>query len=99
MDRIKKLKAEFEKRILVLDGAMGTAIQGLYPEYDGCNEELNLTRPELIEKIHESYIQAGADILETNTFGGTPLVLAEYELDSKTEEINRKAAEIARKVA
>lgn len=98
-ERVQSLKTALKERILVLDGAMGTSIQVLYPEYDGCNEELCLTRPELIEKIHQSFIDAGADILETNTFGGTPLVLAEYQLEKKAHEINQKAAELARKVA
>ena len=94
-------------RILVLDGAMGTAIQNLNlkPEdfggndLEGCNENLILTRPEAIEKIHCQYLEAGCDIIETNTFGATPLVLAEYGLQAKTFEINKRAAEIARRTA
>ena len=82
--RVDKLISALAQRILVLDGAMGTAIQGfnLGPadfggeQYEGCNEYLILTLPDVIEKIHASYLATGADILETNTFGGTPLVLA-----------------------
>lgn len=63
--------------------------------YEGCNEILNLTRPDLIQGIHEAYFEAGADIIETNTFGATSVVLAEYHLTSQTVEINRAAAQIA----
>lgn len=106
-DRTSALIAQLEKRILVLDGAMGTALQAKDlsasdfggADLEGCNEHLVLTRPDLIADIHTTYLEAGADILETNSFGGTPLVLAEYGLEGKYEEINRKAAEIARRVA
>ncbi len=94
-------------RILVLDGAMGTAIQnkdlnaehfgGL--DFEGCNEHLVLTFPKAIEEIHGSYLKAGCDIIETNTFGGTPLVLDEYGLSEKAFEINYTAAALARKCA
>src|SRR4029453_3322659 len=86
---------------------MGTAIQAKNltpkdfggPDLEGCNEHLVLTRPDVIQEIHESYLEAGADILETDTFGATPLVLAEYGLAPKTFEINREAALLARRVA
>src|ERR1043166_1769816 len=87
-----------------MDGAMGTMIQQKNlsaedfggPALDGCNENLVLTRPDVIKDIHRQYFQAGANIVETDTFGGTPLVLAEYGLADKAIEINRRAAEIAR---
>ena len=77
IDRINQLKSLLQERILVIDGAMGTAIQdrNLGPddfggaEFEGCNEYLNLTLPEVISDIHQTYLEAGADILETNTFG------------------------------
>lgn len=105
--RVERLKAEADKRILVLDGAMGTAIQSLDltakdfggADLEGCNENLVLTRPEVILKIHEGHLDAGCDIVETNTFGGTPLVLAEYNLADKAHEINLAACRIARKAA
>jgi 5-methyltetrahydrofolate--homocysteine methyltransferase len=105
--RIERLKQELSRRILVLDGAMGTAIQAKNltvedfggPALEGCNEHLVLTRPDIIGEIHESYLKAGADILETDTFGATPLVLAEYDLASKALEINEKAASLARHIA
>ena len=67
--------------------------------YEGCNENLNITRPDVIEKIHQQYLEAGADIIETNTFGATAIVLDEYGLGEKAYEINKIAAEIARNAA
>lgn len=103
-ERIDLLKKSLKERILVVDGAMGTAIQDLHlsPEdfggsaLDGCNENLVLTCPQKISEIHQRYLDAGADIIETNTFGGTPLVLGEYGLENHTVKINQRAAEIAR---
>src|SRR5579875_1693237 len=103
----KTLKEAMRERILVLDGAMGTMIQAanLSEEdfggrmYDGCNEYLTRTRPNLIRSIHEAYLDAGADIIETNTFGGTSLVLDEYELGHIAEELNYEAALLAREAA
>lgn len=93
-----------QERILILDGAMGTMLQqkDLTEEdfggrvYDGCNEYLSITRPDVVLDIHRAYLLAGADIVETNTFGGAPIVLAEYELAHLAEDINRRAAELAR---
>ena len=94
---------QLKKRILIMDGAMGTMLQRaeLSPEdfggeqYDGCNENLNLTAPSVIANIHWEYLEAGADIIETNTFGATSIVLDEYELGYKAYEINKIAAMIA----
>jgi 5-methyltetrahydrofolate--homocysteine methyltransferase len=93
-----------QERILILDGAMGTMIQQADlneadfggPELDGCNEMLVLTRPDVIQSIHEQYLEAGADILETNTFGATSVVLADYDIPEKAREINLAAAKLAR---
>ena len=106
-ERIKALKSALAQRILVLDGAMGTAIQSfdLGPddfgglEYEGCNEHLVLTRPDVIESIHRGHLDAGADIIETNTFGSTAVVLSEYGLAHEARRLNRVAAELARRVA
>jgi 5-methyltetrahydrofolate--homocysteine methyltransferase len=106
-DRIAALNEALQSRILVLDGAMGTALQErqLSAEdfggqaLEGCNEVLVLTRPDVVRDIHRSYLEAGADILETNTFGGTPLVLAEYGLAERAREINAVAARLARATA
>ncbi|QKG85849.1 methionine synthase [Kroppenstedtia pulmonis] len=103
LERKISIAERLREKILILDGAMGTRIQqaGLTPEdfggddYDGCNEILNLTRPDVIRRIHEDYLEAGADVIETNTFGATRIVLAEYGLQEKTMEINRLAAVIA----
>ncbi|MGM9987147.1 MAG: methionine synthase [Bacillaceae bacterium] len=100
----EQLKQLLEERILVLDGAMGTMIQqkGLSAadfggeEYEGCNEYLVLTRPDVIVDIHKSYIEAGADIIETNTFGATSLVLDEYNLGHLDMDINMEAAKLAK---
>ncbi len=103
-DLLKRLLAE---RILVLDGAMGTMIQSKQPSaadfggagLEGCNEHLILTRPDLIRGIHEEFLSVGADIIETNTFGSTDLVLAEYGLEDQAYEITRAAASLAREAA
>jgi 5-methyltetrahydrofolate--homocysteine methyltransferase len=105
--RIDELKSALAQRLLVMDGAMGTAIQNkdLGPEdfggeeYEGCNEYLIITRPYVIEDIHQSYLRAGSDIIETNTFGATPVVLAEYDLAHEARRINREGAALALKVA
>jgi len=97
-----------ETRVLCLDGAMGTAIQARHLQpadfggeaFDGCNENLNLTRPDVITSIHERYLAAGADIVETNTFGSTDLVLAEYPpLQEQAREITLAGARLARAAA
>jgi 5-methyltetrahydrofolate--homocysteine methyltransferase len=104
---MRDLRAALTERILVLDGAMGTMVQaaGLSaedfggPALDGCNEHLNLTRPDVIEAIHAAYFDAGADIACTNTFGCAPYVLGEYGLADRAYEISLAAARIARRVA
>ena len=91
--------------VILFDGAMGTQIHNLNPtneEWDGklgCSEVLNLTVPDKVQHIHEKYFAAGADVVETNTFGANDIVLAEYDLQDRTTEINKIAAEIARKAA
>jgi len=95
------------ERILVLDGAMGTSLQQLNLtaddfggiEYEGCNENLILTRPDVIQQIHNDFLSAGADLIETNSFGSCPVVLAEYGLQEKAFEISQKSAELAKKSA
>ncbi|MGN1402025.1 MAG: methionine synthase [Bacillus sp. (in: firmicutes)] len=94
-----------EQRILILDGAMGTMIQAvdLTPgdfggeEYEGCNEYLNITSPATILSIHEDYLRAGADIIETNSFGGASVVLDEYDLGHLAYRINKSAAQLAKR--
>jgi 5-methyltetrahydrofolate--homocysteine methyltransferase len=109
-----RLEALLKDRILVIDGAMGTMIQQYKltekdyrgtrfanHAYDiqGNNEILVFTQPHIIEAIHHAYLEAGADILETNTFGATKIAQADYHLESLAYEMNLEAAKIARKVA
>src|SRR4051812_37200118 len=98
------LKAVAE-RVVVYDGAMGTNIQVRQPSVDdywgkeGCNELLVLSRPDIIRDIHASFFAVGCDVVETNTFGATSVVLAEYQLESKVAEINLAAVKLAREAA
>lgn len=85
--------------LLVGDGAMGTALQGLGLEPGGAGEVWNVERPEVIEEVLESYAQAGAHLLTTNTFGGSKARLALHGLGERVHEINRAGAQVARKVA
>ncbi len=93
------------ERVLVCDGGMGTGIHAAdlqlsdFEDREGCNEVLVRSRPDVIAQIHRDYFEAGADCVETNTFGGAPLVLAEFELGQDAYELNRLAAELARGVA
>ena len=103
-ERTAALSAALAERVLVLDGATGTALQGFTltaadfggPELEGCNENLCATRPDVVDAVHESYLAAGCDVVETNSFGGTPLVLAEYGLADRAFELNAAAARLAR---
>ena len=105
---------EIQKRILVLDGAMGTMLQDYnfseedfrgerFKDYEsslkGNNDLLSLTQPEAIATIHRKYFEAGADIVETNTFSGTTIAMADYHMEDLVYELNFESAKIARKVA
>src|SRR5690606_21340846 len=83
----------------VFDGAMGTLLYSRGVFVNVCYDALSLERPELVRAIHEEYVEAGAEILETNTFGANPVKLSAYGLEGRTEEINRAAAELARAAA
>ncbi len=93
-----------QKRILVIDGAMGTSLQAMDlvdedfggEAYAGCNEYLSITKPEAIVAVHESYLRSGADIIETNTFGATSVVLAEYNLHHLTDQLNKASVVLAK---
>src|SRR5947209_6217069 len=93
------------QRVVVYDGAMGTNIQRRNPSPDdfwgkeGCNELLVLSRPDIIRDIHASFYNVGCDVVETNTFGSTSIVLAEYDLQDKVAELNIAAVKLAREVA
>ena len=106
-ERFESLKTALQERILLLDGAVGTYLQDLELtaddfgglEFEGCNEVLVDTRPAAILGMHRAYLEAGADIIETNTFGGTPLVLGEFGLAERAYELNKQAAQLARQAA
>ncbi len=83
----------------VLDGAMGTMLYSRGVFVNVCYDELTLKQPGLVQEVHETYVRAGAEILETNTFGANPVKLSGYGLDDRTEEINRAAAELAHRAA
>src|SRR5258708_35471876 len=91
LERAEALQEILARRVLVLDGATGTWFQGQNltaedfggDQYEGCNEHLVLTRPDAALRLHTAYLEAGADMVETNTFGSTPLVLAESGLAAK----------------
>jgi 5-methyltetrahydrofolate--homocysteine methyltransferase len=99
----KAITERLQEKILILDGAMGTMLQQAKltaadfggEALEGCNEVLVVTRPDVISGIHEAYLQAGADIIETNTFGATSVVLAEYGLQDRARELNLAAARLA----
>ncbi len=96
-----------EEKIIVFDGAQGTHLQGQGltaddfggEQYNGCNEYLIFSKPSAVEKIHVDYFQAGSDVVETNTFGATSIVLAEYNIAHLAYEMNLKAAQLAKRVA
>ncbi|MEE9448753.1 MAG: homocysteine S-methyltransferase family protein, partial [Ignavibacteriaceae bacterium] len=85
-------------KILVADGALGTMLFQRGLRSGDCPELLNLSKSEILEEIAQLYLEAGADIIQTNTFGGSPLKLSDYGLEDKCEEINSKAVECVRKV-
>ncbi len=105
--REDELRALLHRRVLALDGAMGTMLQARSltaadfggTELEGCNENLILTRPGVIRDVHAAYFAAGADIVETGTFGAVRHVLAEYGLQDKAREICRRGCELAREAA
>ncbi|MDV2992428.1 MAG: Methionine synthase [Chroococcidiopsis sp. SAG 2025] len=96
-----------ERPVIVFDGAMGTNLQSQNltaedfggSQYEGCNEYLVHTNPEAVAKVHRDFFAAGADVVETDTFGGTSIVLAEYDLADKAYYLNKTAAELAKRVA
>jgi len=102
---MKSFLETVRERVVIYDGAMGTQIQDREPSPDdfwgkeGCNELLVLSRPDIIKDIHATYYKAGADVVETNTFGASSIVLGEYDLQAKVHEINKRAAQLAREVA
>jgi len=93
-----------DRPVIVFDGAMGTnlQVQNLTAEdfggaeYEGCNEYLVMTKPEAVQRVHRQFLAAGADVIETDTFGGSTFVLGEYDLGDRAYELNKRAAELAK---
>ena len=101
----ERLRAALSERVLVADGAMGTMLQAQDPSMDdfqgheGCNEILNVSRPDIVRAVHEAYFDVGVDLVETNTFGSNLANLAEYGIEDRIEELAEAGARIAREVA
>ena len=95
------LLTALSRRVVIADGATGTMLQAHdlslddFEGHEGCNEILNVTRPDVVRSLHDAFFAVGVDAVETNTFGSTSLVLAEYGLADKAREITRAAARIA----
>src|ERR1041385_4690128 len=91
-----------KERIVVFDGAMGTnlQVQNLsLDDFEGCNENLLVTRPDAVEKVHAGFLDVGCDVIETNSFNGTPVDFAEYGIADKAYDMNVLAARLAKRVA
>ncbi|WMX44567.1 methionine synthase [Streptomyces roseicoloratus] len=101
----RSLREEFATRVVVADGAMGTMLQAADPTMDdfrqleGCNEILNVTRPDIVRSVHEAYFAVGVDCVETNTFGANLAALAEYGIEDRVHELSEAGARIARETA
>jgi 5-methyltetrahydrofolate--homocysteine methyltransferase len=91
------------QRVLLCDGAMGSRVQAMHLDIDrdyagqeNCTEILTRTRPDIVREIHVGYLEAGADMVQTNTFGGSPITLGEFGLTDEAFELNKRSGEIAR---
>src|SRR5215213_8223294 len=105
-ERQKALEHILAERVLVLDGAMGSMLHQRItvddfggPEYENCCENVLRVRPDIILDIHRAYFEAGADMVETDSFGGHPITLADFHLADRTHELNYLAAQVARQAA
>src|ERR1700734_2123836 len=94
------------ERVLLCDGGTGSRVQAMplelerdYWHQENCTEVLNLSRPDIVRELARGYFAAGSDIVQTNTFGGSPITLAEFSLGDRAREINRLAGELAREAA
>ncbi|MFJ6127614.1 methionine synthase [Streptomyces griseoviridis] len=103
--RVSALREALATRVVVADGAMGTMLQAQEPTLDdfenleGCNEILNLTRPDIVRSVHEEYFAVGVDCVETNTFGANHSALGEYDIPERVHELSESGARVAREVA
>ncbi|MET9467248.1 homocysteine S-methyltransferase family protein, partial [Streptomyces sp. NPDC006544] len=104
-DRVAALRQALATRVVVADGAMGTMLQAQDPtmedfqQLEGCNEVLNVTRPDIVANVHREYFAVGVDCVETNTFGTNYAALAEYDIAERNHELSVAGARIAREVA
>ncbi|MET9671135.1 methionine synthase [Streptomyces sp. NPDC006475] len=103
--RIEALREALATRVVVADGAMGTMLQAQDPtledfqDLEGCNEILNVTRPDIVRSVHSAYFEVGVDCVETNTFGANLAALGEYDIPERVHELSESGARIAREVA
>ncbi|WP_181793461.1 methionine synthase [Streptomyces sp. WELS2] len=103
--RVSALREALATRVVVADGAMGTMLQAQEPtladfeNLEGCNEILNLTRPDIVRSVHEAYFDAGVDCVETNTFGANLTALGEYDIPGRVYELSEAGARVARETA
>lgn len=96
-----------KEKIIVFDGAMGVSLQAANlsiddwggPNFENCSENLLYTRPDVVERVHTSFLDIGCDVIETNSFGGSEVVLTEFGIEDKTYDVNKKAAELAKRLA
>ena len=96
-----------KQKIIVFDGAMGSNLQSQNltlddwggAEFENCSENLLYTRPDAIERVHEGFLKVGVDVIETNSFGGGEVVLSEFGIADKAYDVNRKAAELSKRLA
>ena len=99
------LRQALKTRVVVADGAMGTMLQAQGPTLDdfqgleGCNEILNVSRPDFVRNVHDAYFQAGVDCVETNTFGANLTNLGDYDIEDRIYELAKAGADLAREVA
>ena len=95
------------EKIIVFDGAMGVSLQAANlsiddwggPNFENCSENLLYTRPDVVEGVHKSFLDIGCDVIETNSFGGSEVVLTEFGIAEKTYDVNKRAADLAKRVA
>ncbi|MFI0966802.1 homocysteine S-methyltransferase family protein, partial [Streptomyces sp. NPDC021080] len=103
--RTDALREALATRVVVADGAMGTMLQAQDPtledfqDLEGCNEILNITRPDIVRLVHEAYFEVGVDCVETNTFGANHSAMAEYDIADRVHELSEAGARIAREAA
>ncbi|MFG2737129.1 methionine synthase [Streptomyces harbinensis] len=104
-DRVAALREALASRVVVADGGMGTMLQAQEPSLDdfqqleGCNEVLNVTRPDIVRSVHQEYFEAGVDCVETNTFGANLAALGEYDIPERIAELSEAGARVARETA